>query len=563
MGQDERFRRLEFGDPQEAKVSSESPPQPDLVQKNIQNSSVSAWEHFQRGEFEKALRFFGRMVQYNRSIEKGWTGQVNCFIRLKLYDQALTCANQALELFPDNPKLLALKGVSFAGQKDVKRAMEYSDAAVENEKSEEVWLARGETLLCAGAKGYDFCFFKALEEVPQSGLLHFQIGLIYSDYGETAKALYHLNQALNFLKPSAFIWYKIGVIQGALGQEESAQKSYHQALLVEPNFTEAQKALTALDPHIYTTGKLLSKNREISKNYPRRSFSSTTPRLRLLTLINSLSSISLSDPATYSATGAGLLSLIPGAGQFATGNKTTAWKLILSYAITGGLGLFCLFFLNPSWAGLFFATLPFIHAYSVFDAYTETLKKRQGFRPSPQTMAFIFMLAFVFTSCLFYLASNAFQRNVFSVFRFSFAGGQAINAEKVLGFSSGTHLLLSRRAYRDKLPGAGNIILIRSDFGEEYLYPYNNRMLGKVIARPYDAVEVTKLQDSLLVNNQEIFSGGKASIEKEGIFKVPNRYFLVLFINTQDVFELGLIGQYRIEGKIIRVLYPPSQRKRL
>ena len=123
---------------------------------------------FEDGDFEKALRTYGKVLEFNPRNAAAWTGQVRMLIELGEFDDAATWADKALELFPRDPELLAAKAVSLARNGDLQGAVAFSDTSIaEQAEVPYVWLARGDVLLSRRESRADYCFEKALLLAPR------------------------------------------------------------------------------------------------------------------------------------------------------------------------------------------------------------------------------------------------------------------------------------------------------------------------------------------------------------------------------------------------------------
>ena len=62
---------------------------------------------FAEDEYERALAFYSRTLQYDIGMEEAWLGQLRCLIELGELPEAVTWSNRALEKFPKSASLLA------------------------------------------------------------------------------------------------------------------------------------------------------------------------------------------------------------------------------------------------------------------------------------------------------------------------------------------------------------------------------------------------------------------------------------------------------------------------
>ena len=155
-----RFVNLEFGGQAGEQTPGESP---DVVKDEAfyQREAQSA---FEQADFQKALRFFAKVLEFSPQNPGAWTAQVRMLVELDQIDEAKVWADRALERFPREADLLAVKAVVLARQGETQSALAFSDAAVaENGNSPLVWLARGDVLLTARETLADYCIDKGVD----------------------------------------------------------------------------------------------------------------------------------------------------------------------------------------------------------------------------------------------------------------------------------------------------------------------------------------------------------------------------------------------------------------
>jgi tetratricopeptide (TPR) repeat protein len=221
-----RFGNLEFG---------EGPRSEELAQGRAQNKDEAyylqeAWQLFETGRFEQALRSYAKALEQNPKSAAAWTGQVRMLIELGEYKEARLWAEKALGMFPREGELLAAKAVALARCGDGKAALAFSDASMEVEVSTPyIWLARGDVLLSRKEKRADYCFEKALLLARDHWLWPWLVSRVYLFYKQTAQALKFAQEALNLNAARAIVWQQVGRCQMALGLDAKAQQSFARA----------------------------------------------------------------------------------------------------------------------------------------------------------------------------------------------------------------------------------------------------------------------------------------------------------------------------------------------
>ncbi len=236
-----RFGNLEFGSESEDRSQSAGELRDE---KFYFTEALSA---FEEGHFEKALQKFAKVLEFNPQNVAAWSGQVRMLIELKEYHEAKVWADKALESFPRDSELLAAKAVALARSGDLKAALAFSDASIEERgDTPYLWLARGDVLMARNEKRADYCFEKAHLLAPQDWFVHWLASRIRLFYQKFALALKLAQQALACDSTRCVVWLQLGLCQKALGMVGVAQTSFEQALQLNSFCREADRALAEL-----------------------------------------------------------------------------------------------------------------------------------------------------------------------------------------------------------------------------------------------------------------------------------------------------------------------------
>ncbi len=238
-----RFDRLEFeqGPASRPEAVGEEPVR-----------DASYWLHEadqerRRGLHESALRYYSRGLEMEKSLVLGWVGQVQMLVALEEYPEADLWARKALELFRNQPDLLAARAQALCRRGDFRQAHALSDASLAQEgQSAYRWMARGELLVAEKENVDRHCFDKAVQADPD-WLVPLEIGLIYLHYGQPARALQRVRQALEKASDSPYCWYVQGWCQEELGLDRNARESLGQCLDLFPGHALALRRLQQLE----------------------------------------------------------------------------------------------------------------------------------------------------------------------------------------------------------------------------------------------------------------------------------------------------------------------------
>jgi tetratricopeptide (TPR) repeat protein len=238
-----RFVNLEFGD----RAGEQSPAQAQAILKDEAFYLREAQTAFEEADFQKALRSYGKVLEFNPQHAAAWTAQVRMLLELDQCAEAKIWADQALERFPREADLLAAKAVVLARLGELQSALAFSDAAVgENGSSPYVWLARGDILLTARETLADYCMDKALMLASGDWVTAWQAACIRVRHGQFAMALRPLQQAVEW-NPGHFLpWQELGLCQESLGLAGAAEKSLTQARELNHQSRAANEALARL-----------------------------------------------------------------------------------------------------------------------------------------------------------------------------------------------------------------------------------------------------------------------------------------------------------------------------
>src|SRR5664280_207687 len=237
-----RFVNLELGG-----ESEDQTPQKKVLVKDEAYYQAEARTAFENGEFEQALRLYGKVLEFNPNGAAAWTMQVRMLIELGQFKEARLWADKALERFAREPELLAAKAVALGRCGDLQGALAFSDSAIEERgDTPYVWLARADVLLARKESRADYCFEKALLLAPGDWVAAWLGARVRYYYKQFVLALKLLQQAIELNAAHFLLWLELGQCQQALGLVGPARNSFTQAKQLNPKCHEASVALTTL-----------------------------------------------------------------------------------------------------------------------------------------------------------------------------------------------------------------------------------------------------------------------------------------------------------------------------
>jgi tetratricopeptide (TPR) repeat protein len=235
-----RFGNLEFSGNLEGEEDLSREP----LSKDGAYYMAEALAAFENGDFEKGLRHYSKVLEFNPQEARAWTGQVRMLIELKEFREAKLWADKALERFPHEPELLAAKAVALARSGDLQGALAFSDASIEERgDTPYIWLARGDVLLARNESRADYCFDKALLLAPRNWFITWLAARVRYYYEQFARALKLVQQAMEWNMGHFVLWLELGRCQSALGMIGAAKISFSQAQQLNPDNSEVSRAL--------------------------------------------------------------------------------------------------------------------------------------------------------------------------------------------------------------------------------------------------------------------------------------------------------------------------------
>ncbi len=234
-----RFGNLEF----DGELEGES--REGVLARDESHFLSGARKAFESAEFEKALRWFAKVLEFNPQNVGAWAGQIRALIELGEFREAALWADKAIERFPREPELLAAKAVAQGRTGNLEEAIALSDASIEERgDTPYIWLARADVLLARKETRADYCFDKALALSPGDWVTLWLAARVRHYYKQIAAAMKLLQLALERNATHFLLWLELGNCQLALGMTGPAERSFTEARQLNPDCSEARLALT-------------------------------------------------------------------------------------------------------------------------------------------------------------------------------------------------------------------------------------------------------------------------------------------------------------------------------
>lgn len=221
-----RFSNLEFDEREEREEQSAT----EQV-KDQRYYKDLAHERYWVGDFEQALRFYSRALEFDRRQADAWRGQILALIELDETHEARVWSDKALELFGSDPELLSAKAIAVTRQGDIAQGLALTDAAVAEKGTSALrWRARGEAMIARDPKNAQYCFDKAVAEDPGDWRTPLAIGRACLFHCQYAMAAGYAQRATDQQPGSAWAWANLGVTYEMLHQADKARHAYETAL---------------------------------------------------------------------------------------------------------------------------------------------------------------------------------------------------------------------------------------------------------------------------------------------------------------------------------------------
>jgi tetratricopeptide (TPR) repeat protein len=200
------------------------------------------------GQFDKALRKFSLAAQQSQIAVEAWVGQVLCHCLLGRTTEAQNWSRRALELFPEDARLISLQGLAYAVGGTVQRGLACSDFALSKTGTDSLtFLVRGMILELAENPNSRACFDKAIElRTGNDWRIPLLIGMILMNVRRHGKALEFLEMAARESPGNDLAWERLGEVCGRLGMGARAAEAYRTALQINPSNQAAGHGMAAI-----------------------------------------------------------------------------------------------------------------------------------------------------------------------------------------------------------------------------------------------------------------------------------------------------------------------------
>jgi tetratricopeptide (TPR) repeat protein len=243
-----RFDRLEIKpqDPEPPAPAGGNPHEPDAGHDDLYHlrEAVTA---LQRGNAERGLHHFSRVLGLNRQNAAAWVGQLRCLLMLGEYDEVCLWADKALAVLPDHPEVLAAKAAALGRLGEFNRAVGLSDLSIKSAQQGGwfIWWARGDVFSPISFEKAQFCFNKARESAPLAGdvLMNVEIARSFLSAELYPEAIAMLRRAEEADPDNPCVPYYLGLALGLSGRRDDALRTIERCLQHDPHPALREEAI--------------------------------------------------------------------------------------------------------------------------------------------------------------------------------------------------------------------------------------------------------------------------------------------------------------------------------
>ncbi len=184
---------------------------------------------------EGALRNYSAALGEDPTALDAWLGQLWILYELGEYPEVDLWTQKAMEQFPENPALLAMRSLAAMGEGKKIEARGYSDAALGKKgEHESIWLARADVMLEADSAVGEECFVHAHRLSNRPGLTALRIARICVRRRRLRLARKELLKVTASQPEASGAWNLLATVQWELGDEERARRAAQQAVELAP-----------------------------------------------------------------------------------------------------------------------------------------------------------------------------------------------------------------------------------------------------------------------------------------------------------------------------------------
>lgn len=174
------------------------------------------------GRTEEEIQSYDRAISLDKKFTEAWNNKGIALHSMGRFEEAIECYDRALVHDSSNIQALNNKGAALRRLGKEKEALRLYDRALEIDRDFlDAWMNK-------------------------AGLLQF--------FGDDAGAIKAFDRVLQDVKDNPKIWYQKGISHMNLREDTNARKCFEEALMLDPDLTEAKRALEKMESGIRKKG---------------------------------------------------------------------------------------------------------------------------------------------------------------------------------------------------------------------------------------------------------------------------------------------------------------------
>ncbi|MBN2452507.1 MAG: tetratricopeptide repeat protein, partial [Lentisphaeria bacterium] len=186
-------------------------------------------------DFEGALRSYSAALGEDPTRLEGWLGQLWVLYELEEHPEVDLWARKALEHFPENPALLAMRSLATFAEGRRRDGRALNDSALAGKGNcDLVWLARAEIMMADNARVGEECLVHARILTTEPDLNRLRSAGICFRNRRHRLALKELQELTARRPDAAGAWFLLGRVYDALGDILHAAEAFGEALELTP-----------------------------------------------------------------------------------------------------------------------------------------------------------------------------------------------------------------------------------------------------------------------------------------------------------------------------------------
>jgi tetratricopeptide (TPR) repeat protein len=202
-------------------------------------------EYLDTRDYWSALKYFGDLVVENPVNYTALSGIVLAYYSLDIFEQAITVANQAIEINEEDISIYNIRGFAnffLSNTEDAEK--DFKTVLHLNPERLQQWRELGNALLGLGEiNDALFYFRKAIEVDSEDQRAWGGLGYIYIEIDRAEEAYFCLQEQIKLRSNHWIAWNNRAIALEMMGRVDEAIDSYNQAIALYPLYERAKNNL--------------------------------------------------------------------------------------------------------------------------------------------------------------------------------------------------------------------------------------------------------------------------------------------------------------------------------